>query len=71
MTLFVFGEALGSIAVNLFTDLGSREFKYFAGTGRVILFTFGGSPRRPGGWPTARGGQVGQREFSFQSGRSR
>ena len=42
MTLFVFGEALGSTAVNSFTDLRSREFKYFAGAGGVIFFTLGG-----------------------------
>ena len=42
MTLFVFGEALWSIAVNLFTDLRLSEFKYFVGAGGVILFKFGG-----------------------------
>ena len=42
MTLFVSGEALGSIAVNLFTDLRLSEFKYFVGAGGVIFFTLGG-----------------------------
>ena len=41
MTLFVFGEALGSIAVNLFTDLRLSEFKYFVGAGGVIFFSLG------------------------------
>ena len=41
MTLIVFGEALGSNAVILFTDLRLREFKYFVGAGGLIPFSFG------------------------------
>ena len=41
MTLIVFGEALGSNAVNLFTDLRLREFEYFVGAGGLILFSLG------------------------------
>ena len=41
MTLIVFGEALGSNVVILFTDLRLREFKYFVGAGGLIPFSLG------------------------------